>query len=95
VKNREQLEFEIRKLIAVRMDGAPDPASLAADVPIFSRGLGLDSIGAVELLTEIESRHGLRIDDDAFDIFDSLTQLVDYVFEHQNTASPNADAPAE
>ena len=88
--NRLEVNHHVREIIAARMEGEPDPAALRGDVPIFRGGLGLDSIGAVELLLEIEARFALQISDDAFDIFDSLDRLVDHVLEHQNSAPGRA-----
>ncbi len=80
--DREHIEKQLRRIIADRIPDRPDPASLAADVPIFRKGLGLDSMSGLELITEIEKRFDVYIDDDDFDIFDSLRQLVEFVAEH-------------
>jgi len=61
------------------MPGAPDPRSLRADVPIFRAGLGLDSLSGLALLAAIEKHFHVYIDDDNFDVFDSLEKLVDFV----------------
>jgi acyl carrier protein len=92
--NRSEVDRNVRAIIAARIEGEPDPTTLRADVPIFRGGLGLDSVAAIELLLEIESRFALQINDDAFDIFDSLDRLVDYVSEHQNTAADRAGGAA-
>jgi acyl carrier protein len=77
--NRETVEKQLREIIAGRMPDQPDPASLPTDVPIFQKGLGLDSMSGLELITEIEKRFDVYIDDDDFDIFDSLEQLIEFV----------------
>ena len=79
MKERDIIERELRSIIAARLPGKPDPASIAADVPIFQKGLGLDSMSGLELLQAIESRFNVYIDDDNFDVFDSLNNLVDFV----------------
>jgi acyl carrier protein len=79
--SREEVELELRRMIASRLPSRPDPATLAADVPIFQKGLGLDSMSGIELLTEIESRFDLYIDDDDFDIFDNLGSMIDFVWK--------------
>lgn len=79
--DRETVEQEVRSIIASRMPGRPDPASIPEDVPIFRKGLGLDSMSGLELLAAIEERFDVYIDDDDFDIFDSLRKLVDFVAE--------------
>ena len=79
--NRESIEKQLREIIADRIPDRPDPASLPADIPIFQKGLGLDSMSGLELITEIEKRFDVYIDDDDFDIFDSLRQLIEFVAE--------------
>jgi len=79
--NRETVENQLREIIAGRMPGRPDPASLPTDIPIFQKGLGLDSMSGLELITEIEKRFDVYIDDDDFDIFDSLGALIEFVAE--------------
>ncbi len=77
--NRETVEKQLREIIAGRMPDRPDPASLPTDVPIFQKGLGLDSMSGIELITEIEKRFDVYIDDDDFNIFDSLGALIEFV----------------
>lgn len=79
--DRETVDRELREIIAGQMPDGPEPDSIPDDVPIFSRGLGLDSMSGLSLLTAIEDRFDVYIDDDDFDIFDSLHQLVDFVTE--------------
>lgn len=87
--DRGEIESGIREIITGCMEGRSDPATLRSDVPIFRGGLGLDSIAAIELLLKIESRFDVRIDDDAFDIFDSLNLLVDYIYSNHGASSPS------
>ena len=64
------------------MPNHPDPAGIPDDIPIFQKGLGLDSMSGLSLLTAIEERFNVYIDDDDFDIFDSLKLLVDFVVKN-------------
>jgi acyl carrier protein len=79
--DREYVERTLRRMIAARMPSRPDPGTIATDVPIFQKGLGLDSMSGIELLTEIEGCFDVYIDDDDFDIFDSLQKLIEFVLE--------------
>ena len=79
--DRDAIEKELRSIIVDRMPDKPDPASIPTDVPIFRAGLGLDSLSGLGLLSAIESRFGVYIDDDNFDVFDSLQKLIDFVAE--------------
>ncbi|MBN1163197.1 MAG: acyl carrier protein [Candidatus Krumholzibacteriota bacterium] len=79
--DRSSIEEEVRAIISGQMPDKPDPRTIPDDVPIFRRGLGLDSMSGLSLLTAIEERFNVYIDDDDFDIFDSLRQLVDFILE--------------
>jgi acyl carrier protein len=79
--DRKLVEDLLRKMVASRMPSKPDPASIAANVPIFQKGLGLDSMSGIEFVTEIEERFNIYIGDDDFDIFDSLQNLIEFVLE--------------
>jgi acyl carrier protein len=79
--DREQVERILREMLAARMPGKPDPSTIATDVPIFQKGLGLDSMSGIALVMEIEERFNVYIDDDDFDIFDSLHDLIEFVCE--------------
>lgn len=79
--DRTYVEQNLRKMIAGRMPSRPDPATIAADVPIFQKGLGLDSMSGIAFVTEIEERFNIYIDDDDFDIFDSLQKLIEFVLK--------------
>lgn len=79
--DRNAVDRELRAIIAGQIPDKPDPMSIREDVPIFSKGLGLDSMSGLSLLKAIEDRFDVYIDDDDFDIFDSLRQLVDFVAE--------------
>jgi acyl carrier protein len=84
MSDRATIEKELRSIIARRMPDRPDPASIASDVPIFRKGLGLDSMSGIELVAEIEEHFGVYIDDDDFDIFDSLDRMIDFVTDRTN-----------
>jgi acyl carrier protein len=73
-----QIENRVRALLAHHLE-IEDPATIPSDAPLFRGGLGLDSMTAVELLEELEREFHVRIEDDAFDVFDSLESLVRYL----------------
>ena len=76
---RDEIETEVRRIVSEAMDGEIDAADLPLDVPIFSGGLGMDSMSGVELLSALEERFDIYVDDDDFEIFDSLQQMIDHV----------------
>jgi acyl carrier protein len=54
----------VRQLIAHRVSSPGGPGVLADDVPIGADGLGLDSVGVVELLLDCETAFGVRLPPD-------------------------------
>jgi acyl carrier protein len=81
MSSREEIEREVRRIVSDAMDGEIAPQDLPLDVPIFSGGLGMDSMSGVELLGALEERFDIYIDDDNFEIFDSLQLMIDFVAE--------------
>lgn len=78
-----QLTLEIKQLIIDAL-GLEDlgPDDIAADQPLFSEGLGLDSVDALELGLAIQKRFGIKIDADAKDTrkhFASVDSLAAFV----------------
>lgn len=74
-----QLRDTLRDVLALPEDVA---ASLAADTPLFGALPELDSMAVATLLTEIEDRFHIVIDDDdvdadTFESFGSLTAFID------------------
>jgi len=57
------------------------PEDIDASAPLFSEGLGLDSIDALELIVLLEKNYGLKIQDpkDAKNIFQSVQTLAEYI----------------
>ena len=86
-KDRQEIDASVRALLAQHLQSNEDPSELPSNVPIFRGGLGLDSMSAVHLMTALEEEYAVRIEDDEFDIFDSLDALVSYLCEHQGRAS--------
>jgi acyl carrier protein len=76
--DRSTVETRVREMLAKRL-GASDPTQLPSDIPLFHGGLGLDSMSAVDLLQEIEREFAVYIDDDNFEVLDSIDQLVAFL----------------
>lgn len=52
-----------------------------AEAPLFGKGLGLDSIDALELIVLMEREYGIKLSNPAEgkEIFKSITTIADYV----------------
>jgi acyl carrier protein len=80
-------EHELAELIVTTLhleDIAP--AEIDPESSLFKKGLGLDSIDALELALEISTRYGFQLRSDDADkarIFGSLRSLALYIGEHR------------
>lgn len=75
-------EQEIAQLMVEALYLEVDAAEIRPEAPLFSDGLGLDSIDALELAMEISRRYGVELksdDDRNGNIFASLRSLADHV----------------
>jgi len=57
------------------------PDEINADDPLFSEGLGLDSIDALELIVMMEKKYGIKLKDvsQGKKIFTSVNTMAEYV----------------
>ena len=58
-----------------------NPDDINADDPLFSEGLGLDSIDALELIVMMEKYYGIKLKDasESKAIFQSIGTMADYI----------------
>ena len=58
-----------------------NPEDIDENAPLFSEGLGLDSIDALELIVLMEKKYGIKLKDPAQgkEIFKSVKVLADYI----------------
>ena len=84
----DTLEKEIKGLIIEALmleDTTPEDIQTAE--PLFNAGLGLDSIDALELAIVLESRYGIKLDEDSEEnqeIFASVRSLATFVSENRS-----------
>ena len=79
---QEELQTRIRAIIVRRLDGTTPPRQeITADTSILGKGLGLDSVEALALVTEIEAEFDIGIDDEELtvDLFRNIGTLAEFV----------------
>ena len=61
--NLQQLENDLKELIvkSLRLEDTP-PQEIKTDEPLFVKGLGLDSIDALELSIALSKRYGVTLE---------------------------------
>lgn len=76
----EQLEPPIREFIAKNLLYSTDGFTYADDASLLREGI-IDSLGVVELVEFVQSRFGVRVDQQEVvpDNFDSVSRLAAYV----------------
>ncbi len=57
------------------------------DAPLFSEGLGLDSVDAIELVIFLDNQYGIKIDNvgQSKEIFISVRTLTDFINQNQKS----------
>ena len=88
--DRSALKRQLKELLVTGLrlqDVAPE--SIADDQAIFTEGLGLDSIDALELVVLIEEHFGIAIPDEEVgrEAFASIDALADFVCAEQARGS--------
>ena len=86
-------ELEVAQLIVDSLNLPIQPDEIKPEEPLFSKGLGLDSIDALELALAISQNYGVKIrsdDEDINQFFSSLRALSEYI---QNTRKSEGEAP--
>ncbi len=85
----DHLIEKIKELIIQRLKLADmTPEMIETDGPLFSEGLGLDSIDALELVLGLEKEFGTIIPDAEVGkkVFQSVRTIAHYVLEQQKAA---------
>jgi acyl carrier protein len=61
------------------------PEDMDAEAPLFRKGLGLDSIDALELVVLLEENYGIKIhaSKEGPKIFYSIKTVAEYILDHQ------------
>ncbi|MCG8124158.1 MAG: phosphopantetheine-binding protein [Candidatus Thiodiazotropha taylori] len=80
-------ELEVAQLIVETLNLEDVTAEeIESEAPLFSDGLGLDSIDALELSLGIKQKYGIQLkadDENLTEIFSSLSKLTQYIRENR------------
>ena len=84
--NADTLTREVAGLIVEALNLDVAPADIDPDQPLYSEGLGLDSIDILEIALVVSKQYGVQLRADSEEnerIFGSLRQLADYIIAHR------------
>jgi len=81
--NKAQDRFDtaskLRELLVDGLELPGDPELLDFDTPLFGRGLELDSLDTLEIVSLLDEEFGVQVDDEDRIVFGSINRLVDQV----------------
>ncbi|MBK7638983.1 MAG: acyl carrier protein [Bacteroidetes bacterium] len=84
--NFEELAKNLKKQIVVQLNlNEVNPEDINTDEPLFGKGLGLDSIDALELIILLEEKYGIKFgtSEDGPKTFYSVRTIAEYIIEHK------------
>ena len=61
IEIREAIMLEVTEILISALNLKLEPGDLDPDTPLFGTGLGLDSVDAVVIIVELESRFNITI----------------------------------
>ena len=89
-ETRRALNRELKQKI---IDGLDLPVSVELfddDQPLFGRGLELDSLDTLEIVSLVDETYDVYITDDLKFVFGSINKLCDYIVENRGEPRPDA-----
>jgi len=78
-QERFDLLARLRSLLIEGLELPDNPDLVDFDTPLFGRGLELDSLDTLEIVTLIDEEFGLMISDDDRTAFGSINKLADRI----------------
>lgn len=74
-------EERIRNVITNRLRVDINAGDLTRETPLIGKGLGLDSIGVLELVVGLEEEFGIVFEDKELriDLFENIGSIADYI----------------
>lgn len=77
-QRRYDMNARVRRSIIEGLDLPVDPDLVDDDQPLFGRGLELDSLDTLEIVSLMEEDFGVYITDEQRFVFGSVNKLVDF-----------------
>ena len=82
---RESTTQEVMGMLITALHLNIQPSDLDPDTPLFGSGLGLDSVDAVMIVVELESRYNLSIsEEEGMQAMRTVNSIIDLVISKKN-----------
>ncbi len=93
VLTKEEISRKVKEIIVERLNLEMSPEEIIDDAPIFlgseveggKKGLGLDSIDALELVVGLNNTFEVTITDSDMYIFENVNKIVDFIEQNINS----------
>jgi len=82
-EERTALTARFRALLVEALDLPVSADQIDDDQPLFGRGLELDSLDTLEIVSVVEEEFGVAITDDDRYVFGSVNKVVDFIVAHR------------
>jgi acyl carrier protein len=82
-QQRRELNERIKILIVNALGISCEPTQISDDQPLFGRGLGLDSLDALELVVGLEEEFEVSVSDDDVSSLSTVNKMADYILATQ------------
>lgn len=83
---RAQLISEVRTILIRRLTLRIQPKDFLEDMELFGKGLGLDSVDALEVAMAIETEFGIAVTDDDMAGLRSVGSIADFIISNEKGA---------
>ena len=80
---RRDMNERIKKLFVDTLELNCEPEQITDDQALFGRGLGLDSLDALELVVAIEEEFEVSVSDDDVSSMGSINKIADHIEAYQ------------
>ena len=81
--NSAEIENRIKTVIKKRLKLKVKMGELSKDTPLIGKGLGLDSVGVLELVVGLEEEFNIMFEDSeiSIELFENIGSLANYINE--------------
>jgi len=94
ILEKKDIENRVKKIIIERLNLKISAEDIISDAPIFQgsevdggkKGLGLDSIDALELVVGLNNEFDVTVSDEDMFIFENVDKIVDFIMTKKQAA---------